>query len=152
MPATAKPGDRTSLPAESTRQVPLTDSTGIDPSVWSLLRVKVIDDSPVVPVEEAEEVKSVGHSMALDRDITIRRDILKYLLQLFEMVGRRARRYGVAGKTVHFTIRNADFTTVGRKQTWNSVTFESLLDAEEKESSASCDHKFSPLTIFNALN
>lgn len=32
------------------------------------------------------------------------------------MVGRRARRYGVAGKTVHLTIRYADFTTFGRQQ------------------------------------
>lgn len=83
---------------------------------------KGIDDSPVVPVEEAEEVKSVGHSMTLDRDLTARRDILKYFLQLSEMVGRRARRYGVAGKTVHLTIRYADFTTVGRQQTRNQAT------------------------------
>lgn len=74
------------------------------------------DDSPVVPAEESEEVKSVGHSMTLDRDITDRKDILKYLLQLSEMVGRRARRYGVAGKTIHLTIRYADFTTFGKQQ------------------------------------
>ncbi|GLI38857.1 DNA polymerase IV [Geobacter hydrogenophilus] len=75
------------------------------------------DDSPVVPDEEAEEVKSVGHSTTLDRDISGRHDILRYLLQLSEMVGRRARRYGVAGKTVHLTVRYADFTTFGRQQT-----------------------------------
>ncbi len=81
-----------------------------------------VDDSPVVPVEEAEEVKSVGHSMTLDRDISDRREILKYLLQLSEMVGRRARRYGVAGKTVHLAIRFADFSTVGRQQTRSKPT------------------------------
>ena len=81
-----------------------------------------IDYSPVVPVEEAEEVKSVGHSMTLERDITERKDILKRLLQLSEMVGRRARRYGVAGKTVHLTVRYADFTTFGRQQTRKSPT------------------------------
>ncbi|MCM2359999.1 MAG: DNA polymerase IV [Geobacteraceae bacterium] len=81
-----------------------------------------IDDSPVVPVEEAEEVKSVGHSMTLERDIKERKDILKYLLQLSEMVGRRARRYGVAGKTVHLTVRYADFTTFGRQQTRKTPT------------------------------
>jgi len=75
------------------------------------------DDSPVVPDEEAEEVKSVGHSTTLDRDIIDRNEILRYLLQLSEMVGRRARRYGVAGKTVHLTVRYADFTTFGRQQT-----------------------------------
>lgn len=80
------------------------------------------DDSPVVPVEDAEEVKSVGHSMTLDRDISDRRDILKYLLQLSEMVGRRARCYGVAGKTVHFTIRYTDFSTFGRQLTRSQAT------------------------------
>ncbi len=82
-----------------------------------------IDNSPVVPAEEAEEVKSVGHSMTLDRDITERKEILKYLLQLSEMVGRRARRYGVTAKTVHLTIRYADFTTTfGRQTTLHSRT------------------------------
>lgn len=75
------------------------------------------DDSPVIPDEEAEEVKSIGHSMTLDRNITDRQEIFRYLLQLSEMVGRRARRYGMAGKTVHLTVRYADFTTVGRQQT-----------------------------------
>ena len=75
-----------------------------------------IDDSPVVAEEEAEEVKSVGHSTTLKRDLTERDDILKVLLQLSEMVGRRARRYGVAGKTVHLTVRYADFTTFQKQE------------------------------------
>lgn len=79
-----------------------------------------IDDSPVVPADEAEEVKSVGHSMTLKRDITGRTEILRFLLQLSEMVGRRARRYGVAGKTVHLTVRYDDFSTFGRQATLNS--------------------------------
>jgi DNA polymerase-4 len=77
-----------------------------------------IDDSPVIPDAEAEEVKSVGHSMTLRRDITEREDILRFLLQLSEMVGRRARRYGVAGRTVHVVVRFADFTTIGRQETF----------------------------------
>ncbi len=77
-----------------------------------------IDDSPVIPAEDAEEVKSVGHSMTLERDIENRRDILKFLLQLSEMVGRRARRYSVWGKTITLSIRYADFDTwVGRQET-----------------------------------
>ncbi|HZV80801.1 MAG TPA: DNA polymerase IV, partial [Geobacteraceae bacterium] len=68
------------------------------------------------PEEEAEEVKSVGHSTTLKKDLTERDDILKVLLQLAEMVGRRARRYGVAGKTVHLTIRYADFTTFEKQE------------------------------------
>jgi DNA polymerase IV len=81
-----------------------------------------IDSSPVVPDEEAEEVKSVGHSTTLERDITERRDILMYLLQLSEMVGRRARKYQVAGRTVTLTVRYADFTTFSRQESRASHT------------------------------
>jgi len=77
-----------------------------------------IDDSPVIPAEDADEVKSVGHSMTLERDIEERKEILKFLLQLSEMVGRRARRYNVWGKTVTLSIRYADFDTwVGKQET-----------------------------------
>jgi DNA polymerase IV len=75
-----------------------------------------VDDSPVVPEEEAEEVKTVGHSTTLDRDIIERDEIQRYLLQLSEMVGRRARRYQVVGKTVTLTIRYPDFTTFSRQE------------------------------------
>ncbi len=77
-----------------------------------------IDDSPVIPSEETDEVKSVGHSMTLERDMEDRGEILKILLQLSEMVGRRARRYSVRGKTVTLSIRYADFVTwAGRQET-----------------------------------
>jgi DNA polymerase-4 len=42
---------------------------------------KGLDDSPVRPAEDADPVKSVGHSMTLERDIDKREDILRYLLQ-----------------------------------------------------------------------
>lgn len=76
-----------------------------------------IDESPVIPPEDEDDVKSVGHSMTLERDVTGRDALAKYVLQLSEMVGRRARRYRVTGKTVHLTIRYGDFTTVGKQQT-----------------------------------
>ncbi|ABK99514.1 DNA polymerase IV [Pelobacter propionicus] len=80
-----------------------------------------IDDSPVTPNEEDDEVKSVGHSMTLRRDVERREDILKYLLQLSEMVGRRARRYGVSGKTVTLHVRFADFySSFGKQNTLKS--------------------------------
>jgi DNA polymerase IV len=75
-----------------------------------------VDDSPVVPDEEAEEVKSVGHSTTLDKDVTEPADIQMFLLQLSEMVGRRARRYQVAGKTVTLTVRYPDFTTFSKQE------------------------------------
>lgn len=77
-----------------------------------------LDDSPVVSSEEAQEVKSVGHSTTLERDIEGRQEIERFLLQLSEMVGRRARRYNVWGKTVTLSIRYADFDTwVERQET-----------------------------------
>ncbi|MHC1697571.1 MAG: DNA polymerase IV [Geobacteraceae bacterium] len=75
-----------------------------------------IDDSPVVPMAESDPVKSVGHSSTLDRDIDKREDVLKNLLKLSEMVGRRARRYQVAGKTIHLYVRYADFFSSFGKQ------------------------------------
>jgi DNA polymerase-4 len=77
-----------------------------------------VDDSPVIPLAENDPVKSVGHSMTLAKDISLRKEILRYLLQLSEMVGRRARRYNVWGKTVTLSIRYADFDTwVGKQET-----------------------------------
>ncbi len=81
-----------------------------------------VDESPVVPEEEAAEVKSVGHSMTLERDIEGRDEILRHLLQLAEMVGRRARRYRVGGKTVTLTVRYADFSTFTRQATRQEYT------------------------------
>ncbi len=75
-----------------------------------------IDASPVVPAEEDDPIKSVGHSRTLRHDLHDREAICAFLLQLAEMVGRRARRYGVAGRTVTLTLRYADFTTFGRQQ------------------------------------
>ncbi|RII30376.1 MAG: DNA polymerase IV [Geobacter sp.] len=76
------------------------------------------DDSPVIPHGEDDEVKSVGHSMTLDKDIDRREEVLRFLLQLSEMVGRRARRYNVTGRTVTLYVRYADFfTSFGKQQT-----------------------------------
>jgi len=77
-----------------------------------------IDLSPVIPEEQTAPVKTVGHSMTLPCDISRQEEINRHLLQLSEMVGRRARRYGVSGKTVQLTIRYADFdTTIGKQAT-----------------------------------
>lgn len=76
-----------------------------------------IDHAPVVPFGEEEEIKSVGHSCTLARDISDPDEIRRFLLQLSEMVGSRARRYGVSGKTVHLYVRYADFFSSWGKQT-----------------------------------
>jgi DNA polymerase-4 len=54
--------------------------------------------------------------MTLRQDVFKREDILKYLLQLSEMVGRRARRYGVSGKTITLYVRYSDFYSSFGKQ------------------------------------
>lgn len=79
-----------------------------------------IDNSPVNPQEH--DAKSVGHSMTLEQDIDSRHEVMKHLLQLAEMVGQRARRYHVAGKSVHLTVRFADFTTIGRQRSRKNPT------------------------------
>lgn len=76
-----------------------------------------IDDSPVIPFAREDDVKSVGHSMTLDKDISHPDDIRRFLLQLSEMVGARARRYNVSGKTIHLYVRYADFFSSWGKQT-----------------------------------
>jgi DNA polymerase-4 len=69
-----------------------------------------MDDSPVIPLEESDNVKSVGHSKTLGKDVENMEDIRRHLLQLSEMVGRRARRHSVWGKTVTLFIRYSDFS------------------------------------------
>jgi DNA polymerase-4 len=76
-----------------------------------------IDNSPVVPFAEENDVKSVGHSSTLERDISDPLEIRRFLLQLSEMVGSRARRYHVSGKTIHLYVRYADFFSSWGRQT-----------------------------------
>lgn len=76
-----------------------------------------IDHSPVVSFADESDVKSVGHSMTLERDIDDPAEIRRFLLQLSEMVGSRARRYNVSGKTIHLYVRYADFFSSWGKQT-----------------------------------
>ena len=75
------------------------------------------DSSPVVRFGKEDDVKSVGHSMTLERDIDDPAEIRRFLLQLSEMVGSRARRYNVSGKTIHLYVRYADFFSSWGKQT-----------------------------------
>lgn len=75
-----------------------------------------IDSSSVIPPDQEPDVKTVGHSMTLRQDVSSRDDIARFLLQLAEMVGRRARRYRVRGKTVTLTVRYTDFSTFTRQR------------------------------------
>jgi len=75
------------------------------------------DNSPVVQYGEEDDVKSVGHSSTLERDIDDPSEIRRFLLQHSEMVGSRARRYGVSGKTILLYVRYGDFFSSWGKQT-----------------------------------
>src|SRR5450631_277312 len=76
-----------------------------------------IDNSPVIPFGQEDDVKSVGHSSTLERDIEDPVEIRRFILQLSEMVGSRARKYNVSGKTIHLYVRYADFFSSWGKQT-----------------------------------
>ncbi|HIJ96814.1 MAG TPA: DNA polymerase IV [Desulfuromonadales bacterium] len=76
-----------------------------------------IDNVPVVSFGKEDDVKSVGHSSTLERDIDNPAEIRRFILQLSEMVGNRARRYNVSGKTIHLYVRYADFFSSWGKQT-----------------------------------
>ncbi|MDQ1273681.1 MAG: polymerase [Planctomycetota bacterium] len=81
------------------------------------LMAQGIDDSPVIPLEQEPDAKSVGHSMTLDRDVSDMETLERHILHLSEMVGRRLRRGGYAGRTVAITLRYPDFNTFTRRST-----------------------------------
>lgn len=58
------------------------------------------------------DMKSVGHSMTLSKDITEKNEVANYLLQLSHMVSSRARKHNYFGKTVTLTVRFADMSTM----------------------------------------
>ncbi len=80
------------------------------------------DDSPVVPMGEEAEAKSVGHSMTLPADVSSLSVIGRHILKLSEMVGARARRHGLKGRKISLTIRYPDFFTFTRHRTLSSYT------------------------------
>jgi DNA polymerase-4 len=77
-----------------------------------------IDDDAVVPLadQEAEESRSIGHSMTLEKDCGDPAELERHILQLSEKVGRRLRRGGYRGRTVTLTLRYADFRTFSRRR------------------------------------
>ncbi|MBN1253747.1 MAG: DNA polymerase IV [Deltaproteobacteria bacterium] len=76
-----------------------------------------MDDAPVVPCGTGPDARSMGHSMTQDQDITGKEEIAWYVFLLAEMVGRRLRAGGYAGKTVVLTLRYTDFQTFSRRMT-----------------------------------
>ncbi len=60
-----------------------------------------IDERPVLPFYEKEEVKSIGHRHTIDHDIKDPEEIKQILLKLAELIARRLRSKKLVGKTIH---------------------------------------------------
>jgi DNA polymerase-4 len=77
-------------------------------------RANGIDDSPVAP-HVADEMKSIGRSTTLPRDITELDDAKKVIMELSDDVAASARRHGKKGRTVQITIKYNDFSVITRQ-------------------------------------
>ncbi len=66
-----------------------------------------IDNSPIVPFYEKEEVKSIGHRCTIDYDTNDPQEIKQILLKLTELIARRLRAKKLVGKTVSCWFRYA---------------------------------------------
>ncbi len=75
------------------------------------------DESPVVSLDEAEDAKSISHSVTLEKDSSEAHLLRKVLLQLSERVSRRMRRDSFYGRRVVLTVRYSDFYTISKQKT-----------------------------------
>ncbi len=70
------------------------------------------DPRPVVP---ERGVKSVSHETTFGEDLHNRDQCHQILFELSEKVGRRLRRQGLRGRTIHLKLRLGDFSTYTRQ-------------------------------------
>jgi DNA polymerase-4 len=82
-------------------------------------RAMGIDDRPI---ELEHETKSVSNEVTFAKDRKKKQELLQTLRSLSEQVGRRLRKESLAGSTIQVKLRWADFTTITRQTTLNSVT------------------------------
>ncbi len=80
-----------------------------------------IDYSPVDP-HSLERVKSIGHQVTLPRDYRGYRQVEVVILELCEIVCRRVRLGGYAGRTVSLTLKDVEFLWLSRSQSISSPT------------------------------
>lgn len=69
------------------------------------------------PVEPRQEAKSIGHEETFAEDLRDPKRIEQELLALCLKVGKRARRYGLVGRTVTVKVKYRDFVQVTRSLT-----------------------------------
>ena len=75
------------------------------------------DDREVIPYFNEAEIKSIGRSYTLPADTWDKKEISQTLLHLCENCGRGLRRKKLAGKTLQYYFRFADFTHGGMRLT-----------------------------------
>ncbi|QGP91344.1 DNA polymerase IV [Neomoorella glycerini] len=75
-----------------------------------------VDGSPVDP-HSLERVKSISHQITLPRDYYGYEEIEVVLLELAELVARRARLGNYLGRTVSISLKGAEFNWLGRSFT-----------------------------------
>ncbi|MCL6612029.1 MAG: DNA polymerase IV [Peptococcaceae bacterium] len=80
-----------------------------------------VDHSPVDP-RSLDTARSVGHQITLPRDFRRRDEIAVVVLELSDLVARRARRGGYMGRTVGLVIKDANFNWLGRSRTLQRYT------------------------------
>lgn len=93
---------------------------------WLYRVSRGMDDRPVRPPGQSRMAKSVGNSVTLEYDERNPAELERIMCRLCRKVGRRARKHGLAGKTVALTIRYADFTTFSRRVTLQSAVADDL--------------------------
>lgn len=81
-----------------------------------------IDDSPVVPENEAEEIKSIGNSTTTSFDVEDKETAYKILLALSETVSMRLRGHKLCAQEIAVTLKSYDFKVYShQKQLMNAV-------------------------------
>ena len=81
-----------------------------------------IDDSPVVPESEAEEIKSIGNSTTTSFDVEDKETAYKILLALSETVSMRLRGHKFCAQEIAVTLKSSDFKVYShQKQLMNAV-------------------------------
>ncbi len=73
-----------------------------------------LDDTPVQP-HLPDEMKQIGRSVTLPRDIDDLEQARRVLLRLSDEIGLSARRHGKKGRTVQITLKYSDFSVVTRQ-------------------------------------
>lgn len=86
-----------------------------------------LDNTPIVPFFEKEEVKSIGHRHTIDHDTNDLLEVKQILLKLTELIARRLRSKRLVGRTVSCWYREAlNIQHEGRETTHTSFLGEGM--------------------------